>query len=113
MNETTKCCLCGKEIPTWESKNPYPFGSVGKNERCCERCFSEKVIRTRQIMVGEVEEEMKRIEIDLSEIEVMKLERIRDDLNRNGDPGDGDLTLEDVARDLLGDAIIERARSLS
>ena len=58
-------------------------------------------------MVGEVEEETKRIEIDLSEIEVMKLERIRDD---NGDP---DLTLEDVVRDLLGDAIIERARSLS
>ena len=107
MNETTKCCLCGKEIPTWGSKNPYPFGSVGKNERCCDRCFSEKVIRTRQIMVGEVEEQTKRIEIDLSEIEVMKLERIRDD---NGDP---DLTLEDVCRDLLGDAIIERARSLS
>lgn len=113
MNETIKCCLCGKEIPTWESKNPYPFGSVGKDERCCERCFSEKVIRIRQIMVGEVEEETKRIEIDLSEIDVMNLERIRADLNRNGDPGDVDLTLEDVARDLLGDAIIERARSLS
>ena len=64
-------------------------------------------------MVGEVEEEPKRITIDLSEIEVWKLERIRDNLNRNGDPEDGDLTLEDVVRDLLGDAIIERARSLS
>lgn len=113
MNETIKCCLCGIEIPTWGSKNPYPFGLVGKNERCCDRCFSEKVIRTRQIMVGEVEEEPKRITIDLSEIEVWKLERIRDNLNRNGDPEDGDLTLEDVVRDLLGDAIIERARSLS
>lgn len=113
MNETIKCCLCGAVIGAWGSKNPYPFGSVGKNERCCDRCFSEKVIRTRQIMVGEVEEEPKRITVDLSEIEVWKLERIRDNLNRNGDPEDGDLTLEDVVRDLLGDAIIERARSLS
>lgn len=113
MNETTKCCLCGKEIPTWGSKNPHPFGEVGKNERCCEQCFTEKVIPTRQVMIGEREEETKRITIDLSEIDIWKLERIRDDLNRNGDPEDVDLTLEDVVRDLLGDAIIERARSLS
>lgn len=111
--EMTKCCLCGKEIPTWGSKNPYPFGAVGKNDRCCDRCFNEKVIRVHQIMVGQVEEKMKRIVIDLSEVDVWKLERIRDDLNRKGNPEDGDLTLEDVCRDLLGDAIIERERSLS
>jgi hypothetical protein len=112
MNETTKCCLCGKEIPTWGSKNPYPFGSVGKDERCCERCFSEKVIRTRQIMVGEVEEETKRIVVDLDEIEVMKLERIREIFNEDPEVSHT-FTLEEVAHDLLSDAIIERARSLS
>lgn len=112
MNETTKCCLCGKEILTWESKNPYPFGAVGKNERCCDKCFTEKVIRIRQIIVGEVEEEMKRIIVDLDEIEVMKLERIRESFNEDPEVSHT-FTLEEVAHDLLSDAIIERARSLS
>ena len=110
MENTTKCCLCGKEIPMWGSQNPYPFGEVGKNERCCDQCFTEKVIRARQIVVGEVEEETKRIEVDLTEIEVMKLERIRESFNAESGSS---FTLEEVARDLLGDAIIERARSLS
>ena len=109
MNETTKCCLCGKEIPTWGSKNPEPLRS-DQDQRCCDECFTKRVIPARMILVGQKEETQKKITVSLSEeFEVWKLERIRDDLNRNGDL---DLTLEDVAQILLSDAIIEKERAL-
>lgn len=107
-----KCAICGKEIPAWNSKNPDPLCSDPK--RCCDECFSEKVIPARAVMIGQKEEEEIQITVKLSkEFDLWRLERIRDELNRNGDPEDYDFTIEDVVRDLLDEAIVEKVRSLS
>ena len=99
-----KCCLCGKSIDSWGSKNPYPMGK--ESQRCCDECFSEKVIPARQVMVGQREEKMKKITVSLSEeFEVWKLERIRNSF-------DPEYTLEEMAQIILSDAIIERERAL-
>jgi hypothetical protein len=102
---TTRCCLCGKVIPTWGSKNPDPLRS-DSDQRCCDESFTEKVIPARQVMVGQREEKMKKITVSLSEeFELWKLERIRDSFNP-------EYTLEEMAQTILSDAIIERERAL-
>jgi hypothetical protein len=107
---TTRCCLCGKVIPTWGSKNPDPLRS-DSDQRCCDECFTEKVIPARQVMVGQREEKMKKITVSLSEeFELWKLERIRDSFN--AELGEESYSLEDVAQILLSDAIIEKVRTL-
>ena len=109
---TTRCCLCGKVIPTWGSKNPDPLRS-DPDQRCCDECFTEKVIPARQVMVGQREEKMKKITVSLSEeFELWKLKRIRDSFNQEQDGTVGEYSLEDIAQILLSDAIIEKERTL-
>ena len=108
--EITRCCLCGKVIDTWGSNNPDPLRS-NPDQRCCDECFTEKVIPARQVMVGQREEKMKKITVSLSEeFELWKLERIRDSFN--AELGEESYSLEDVAQILLSDAIIEKVRTL-
>ena len=105
-----KCCICGDVIDTCGSKCAYPY-KLGDNDRCCDVCFSEKVIPARQVMVGEKKEVEKQITVKLSEqFEVWKLERIRDSFN--AELGEESYSLEDVAQILLSDAIIEKVRTL-
>ena len=99
-----KCCLCGKSIESWGSKNPHPMGK--ESQRCCDECFTKIVIPARQVLVGEKEEGEKQITVSLSEeFELWKLERIRDSFNP-------EYTLEEMAQTILSDAIIERERAL-
>ena len=107
---TTRCCLCGKVIPTWGSKNPDPLRS-DSDQRCCDECFSEKVIPARAVMIGQKEEEEIQITVKLSkEFDLWRLERIRDSFN--AEMGEESYSLEDVAQILLSDAIIEKVREL-
>lgn len=100
-----KCCLCGKSIESWGSKNPEPMRS-DQGQRCCDECFTKIVIPARQVLVGEKEEGEKQITVSLSEeFELWKLERIRDSFNP-------EYTLEEMAQTILSDAIIERERAL-
>ena len=109
-----KCCLCGKDFESWGSHNPYPLGN--DNERCCDECMSDKVRPARKLWV----EEGKEIEIELTVTLrgnlIYKLEQIRDNANREviSDLGEDvePFTLEEVASDLLDEAIIERMREL-
>lgn len=108
---TTKCCLCGKVIPTWGSKNPDPLGV--DPQRCCDGCFSEKVIPARAVMIGQREEGEMQITVKLSkEFDWWKLERIRDSFNSEHDGTVAEYTMEEIASILLSDAIIEKEREL-
>jgi len=40
-----KCCLCGREYEGY-GNDPWPI-SLGKNDRCCNKCNMTKVIPAR------------------------------------------------------------------
>ncbi len=83
--EIIKCCICGDDLYTVASHNPYPltrYSYYGENKcRCCADCNSRYVIKARTVLTAasrKSEKDFKNIEKQFRQIGIPKAKQVLD-----------------------------------